>query len=240
MTPPPATMRRNAAAISSRRAMTAWSGAGISIALPLRPRHSGTALRAGPGIHEHGLRVVRRIVGASWPGVVVMDSGLATAQRSGMTVLGECLALACLEARIGLVDDVDPPLAPHDAAVLVALLQRLQRIGNLHDTDPRKARNIGSGMPPVNPCQSPGLVLVDVPEHDRVGFEDPVHIAARGVGGDVGADRDRRQGLPQPPAQGDERGAPRGLVGGAQIVAAQRLARLVARPAEPVSAAAAG
>src|SRR5437762_4456721 len=66
-------------------------------------------------------------------------------------------ALAGLEARIGLVDDVDASLAPHDAAVLVALLQRLQRIGDLHDTDPRKARNIGSGMPPVNPCQSPGI-----------------------------------------------------------------------------------
>src|ERR1700732_978289 len=45
-------------------------------------------------------------------------------------------ALARLEARIDLVDDVDAPLAPHDAAILVALFQRLQRIGDLHDTGP--------------------------------------------------------------------------------------------------------
>src|SRR5438270_11294206 len=230
MTPSPGTIWRNAAAISSRRAMTAWSGAGISIALPLQPRHSGTALRAGLGIHEHGLSIVCTTAGASWPGVVFMDSGLAAPQRPGMTVLGRCLALACLEARIGLVDDVDAPLAPHDATVLVALLQRLQRIGDLHDTDPRKARNIGSGMPPVNPCQSPGLVLVDVPEHDRVGFEDAVDVATRRVGGDVGTDRDCRQGLPQPPMQCRQRGAAGGLVGRPQIVAAQRLARLVTRP----------
>src|SRR5207237_7329008 len=115
MTPSPGTMRRNAAAISSRRAMTAWSGAGISIALPLQPRHSGTALRAGPGIHEHGLRIVRRIVGASWPGGVVRDSRLATAQRSGRTVLGESLALACFAALMGPVDAIGPRLTPRDA-----------------------------------------------------------------------------------------------------------------------------
>src|SRR5947209_2791344 len=104
----------------------------LNLAMPRRtpsargrapPDSEVPALRAGPGIHEHGLRIVRRTVGASWPGVVFMDSGLATAQRPGMTVLGGCLALAGLEARIGLVDDVDAPLAPYDAAVLVALLQ---------------------------------------------------------------------------------------------------------------------
>src|SRR5207248_2777475 len=72
------------------------------------------------------------------------------------------------------------------------------------------------------------------------GFEDAVDVAARSVGGDVGADRDCRQGLPQPPVQRRQRGAAGGLVGRPQIVAAQRLARLVARPAEPVGAAAAG
>ena len=36
------------------------------------------------------------------------------------------LALAGLEARIGLVDDVDPALAAHDAAVLVPFLGRFQ------------------------------------------------------------------------------------------------------------------
>ena len=37
-----------------------------------------------------------------------------------------------LVARIRLVDDIDATLPPDDAAVLVALLQRLQRIGDLH------------------------------------------------------------------------------------------------------------
>ena len=38
------------------------------------------------------------------------------------------LALARLVARVRLVDDVDPALAPHNAAVLVALLERFQGI----------------------------------------------------------------------------------------------------------------
>src|ERR1700723_1828688 len=40
----------------------------------------------------------------------------------------ESSALAGLVARIGLVDDVDAAATAHDAAVLVAVLQRLQRI----------------------------------------------------------------------------------------------------------------
>jgi hypothetical protein len=56
MTPSPGTIRRNVAAISSRRAMTAWSGAGISMNYGSHPSHSGTARRAGPGIHEHGFQ----------------------------------------------------------------------------------------------------------------------------------------------------------------------------------------
>src|SRR5258708_9137947 len=68
-----------------------------------------------------------------------MGSGFAAAQRPGMTTIGRAAsALARLEAGIDLVDDVDASLAPHDAAVLVALLQRLQRIGDLHDTGPRE------------------------------------------------------------------------------------------------------
>src|SRR5438046_6415985 len=114
--------------------------------------HSGTARRTGPGIHEHGLSIVRTTAGASQGGEwVFMDSGFAAAQRPGMTVTWcGASALARLEARIGLVDDVDAPLAPHDAAVLVALLQRLQRIGDLHDRVLGKARNIRSRAPPVN------------------------------------------------------------------------------------------
>src|SRR5258708_7145047 len=60
-------------------------------------------------------------------------------------------ALARLEPRIDLVDQIDAPAAPHDAAVLVALLQRLQRIDDLHVPIPRKRRNIGSRRRRVNP-----------------------------------------------------------------------------------------
>src|SRR5579872_6519029 len=42
-------------------------------------------------------------------------------------------ALARLEARVGLVDHEDAAATPHDAAILVALFQRLQRIDDLHD-----------------------------------------------------------------------------------------------------------
>src|SRR6516165_166687 len=39
---------------------------------------------------------------------------------------------------MGLVDDVDAPLAAHDTAVLVALFQGLKRIDNLHAPIPRQ------------------------------------------------------------------------------------------------------
>src|SRR5438067_7488897 len=92
--------------------------------------------------------------------VVFMDSRFAAAQRSGMAVTWRgASALAGLEAGIGLVDDVDAPLAPHDAAVLVALLQRLQRIGDLHDRVLGKARNIGTRTRAVNPGQIGGAFL---------------------------------------------------------------------------------
>jgi hypothetical protein len=40
--------------------------------------------------------------------------------------LSRGLALARLEARIGLVDDVNAPLAPHEAIVAMAFLERFQ------------------------------------------------------------------------------------------------------------------
>src|ERR1700730_6381965 len=65
------------------------------------------------------------------------------------------LALARLAARVHLVDHVDAPLAPHDAAVLVALLQCLQRVGDFHDRTLGERRNIGSRPPGVNrPCNA--------------------------------------------------------------------------------------
>src|SRR5579863_1759523 len=91
MTASAATMRRNCAPISSRRAMIAASGAGINM------RHLHASRRQAP--------------------------------------TSRCSALPGLKARIGLVDDVDPTSAPHDLAVLVTLLQRLQRVGDFHDSD---------------------------------------------------------------------------------------------------------
>ncbi len=42
-------------------------------------------------------------------------------------------ALARLEAAIGLVDDVDPTLAPHDTVVAVAAAQGFQGVTDFHD-----------------------------------------------------------------------------------------------------------
>ena len=43
------------------------------------------------------------------------------------------LALTRLEARIGLVDDVDTSPAAHQLVIAVALDERLERIANFHD-----------------------------------------------------------------------------------------------------------
>src|SRR5215203_1614063 len=70
-------------------------------------------------------------------------------------------ALASLEARVGLVDDVDAALAAHDAAVLVAQLHGLERMADLHGSSQQKprrgrgnserARKIGTWERRVNP-----------------------------------------------------------------------------------------
>ena len=61
-------------------------------------------------------------------------------------------ALTRLEAGIALVDDVNAPLAADDAAVLVALLQRFEGIGDLHlETLPRaKGRTLENHATAVN------------------------------------------------------------------------------------------
>jgi len=46
------------------------------------------------------------------------------------------LALARLEAGIGLVDNIDPPLAANNATILVAFLRRLERIKYFHLAHP--------------------------------------------------------------------------------------------------------
>jgi hypothetical protein len=44
------------------------------------------------------------------------------------------LTLAGFEPGVLLIDDIDPALAADDAAVLVTLLERTERVANLHDT----------------------------------------------------------------------------------------------------------
>jgi hypothetical protein len=46
------------------------------------------------------------------------------------------LALARLEAPLGLVNDINPALTAHDAIVAMATTQRLQRIANFHSSTP--------------------------------------------------------------------------------------------------------
>ena len=48
------------------------------------------------------------------------------------------LALTRLEARIGLVDNIDPALAADQLVIAVALGQRLQRIANFHGSIHKK------------------------------------------------------------------------------------------------------
>src|SRR5690348_7744555 len=108
MTPSPGTIRRNPSTISARRASTVSSGVGIRIvSAPPRGEHLG-----GPKTRAQTKTAPRR-------------ARPVPAMRSRS-------ALARLEARVGLVDDVNATLPPHDPAVLVALLQRLERIGDLH------------------------------------------------------------------------------------------------------------
>ncbi len=65
-------------------------------------------------------------------------------------------ALARLEARVGLVDHADTPLATHHAAVFIPRFRGLQRVANLHDThfqrlrQPDEARTIRSRHQAVN------------------------------------------------------------------------------------------
>jgi hypothetical protein len=75
-----------------------------------------------------------------------------------------CLALARLEARSLLVDDIDPALAAHDATALVAQLHGLQGIHDFHgrtrsykgegprkQTSEKRAGNVGANR---RPCQA--------------------------------------------------------------------------------------
>jgi hypothetical protein len=77
---------------------------------------------------------------------------------------GRKSALTRLEARIGLVDDVNAALATDNTVVAMAATQRLQRIADLHGLTPvtrgkTRYSSIGAGLVPnepasVNPSQS--------------------------------------------------------------------------------------
>src|ERR1700730_1653116 len=87
--------------------------------------------------------------------------------------------------------------------------------------------------------QGTGSSLVDVPENKEVGAQDAGDIGAPGPGLDILADRDIGQRFPQVPVERFECGPARGFVSGPDIGAAQFLGLCIARPAEPVVAAAA-
>lgn len=55
-------------------------------------------------------------------------------------------ALARLEPALGLVDDINPALATHNAAIPVAVFERFDRAFNFHGSVP--AKNPVSGLPP--------------------------------------------------------------------------------------------
>jgi len=52
-------------------------------------------------------------------------------RRVGHTLVWQS-ALTCFEAALGLVDHVDAALAAHDAAIAMALLERAERVLDLH------------------------------------------------------------------------------------------------------------
>jgi hypothetical protein len=62
-------------------------------------------------------------------------------------------ALSGLVSGIGLVDHVDAPFAPHDAAVLVPCLERFERILDFHGRATAKAGKVGENR---LPSQLPG------------------------------------------------------------------------------------
>src|SRR5262249_16305461 len=112
MTPSPGTVARRSAAIWARRAMMSPSGSGMRMN---RSPERNLWRRTGP--------VNRGTKGAS--------EGALTSPRGAFA-----LALAGLEAGVGLVDDEDAALAPDDAAILMPFLGRFQRVDDFHGGAP--------------------------------------------------------------------------------------------------------
>src|SRR5262245_39315476 len=98
-------MRRRSAAMAARRAMTSRSGSGMRMATTLLL--AICVARCGRSIDAK-----RRPVGRP----------CYNSDKSHRRPRPPASALAGLEARVRLVDDVDPALAAHDAAVLVPFL----------------------------------------------------------------------------------------------------------------------
>src|ERR1700730_10098743 len=120
MTPSPGTIRRSAAAISARRAMIAASGVGMRIGDP-----PGSQLG---GLLSHPLFSLMSYVG---PGLTPANKKPRPLERGlvhtcSRTCSRDGSALARFEAGIGFVDGVEAARGTDDAAVLVALLERLQ------------------------------------------------------------------------------------------------------------------
>ncbi len=91
-------------------------------------------------------------------------------------------ALAGLEAALGLVDHVNTALAAHDTAIAVPVLQRAERVPDLHGPSPHFAARVrlgfksvvgDTGIEPVTPsmstkCSTAELIArfhIDVPAH---------------------------------------------------------------------------
>src|SRR5215469_6345123 len=110
------TMRRSAAAISPRRAMTPASGVGISMR-KVSHRARGDAIRA-----EFTVTASRDQRPKTQELQRKCGDFCVIATPGHRRRLARDSALARLEARIGLVDHEHPPAPTHHAAVLVALL----------------------------------------------------------------------------------------------------------------------
>ena len=58
-------------------------------------------------------------------------------------------ALTRLEAALRLVDHVDAALAAHDAAIAMALLERAERVSDLHRSSPDRGARCALGCAPL-------------------------------------------------------------------------------------------
>src|SRR5262249_51805258 len=101
----------------------------------------GTMARSAATISARRPRMAGSRGGICMPRSLRQMKGRRKPMASAAWICGRerALALTRLEARVGLVDDVDAALAAHDAAVLVARLHRLQRMADLHGTSQQKA-----------------------------------------------------------------------------------------------------